>query len=116
MSAFEEVLALITAAPVTPGYAPTGQALPYCVARPVSVDTAATAIGGSEFARATTFIVYCAGGSVMASFNLAELVVADLSGKRVAGTTLATSIGYIGAEVEGHYESAVTVQLNTGGI
>jgi hypothetical protein len=60
--------------------------------------------------------LYACGASVEASYNLAVLLMSTLQGKRVGGTTLSTSMGYSGAQVEGHYETQVTVQLNQGGI
>jgi hypothetical protein len=103
--------------PVHSGYAPSGVALPYVVSRPLLVDTVTElAINGDAVDWDFNFSVYCCGASVEASFNLALAVIGTLQGARVRGTTLAASMGYNGAEVEGHYESQVTVQLNQGGL
>lgn len=116
MSIYSEITALVTSAPSHEGYAPTGAQVPYVVSRPLLIDDLARALDGSAIDWDFQFSLYCAGGSVEASYNLAVMVMDDLDGKRVGGTTLSTSMGYIGAQVEGHYESQVTVQLNQGGI
>lgn len=115
MSTLNDITALVTAAPAHPGYAPTGARVPYVVSRPLLVEDESVALAGNALAWDDQFSLYCAGGSVEASYNLALLVMDELQGARVAGTTLTTSMGYIGAQVEGHYESQVTVQLNRGG-
>lgn len=101
---------------VWPGYAPTGAGLPYVVTRPLDVglDTE-VAVAGNAFDWNTQISAYCCAESVEASFNLALAVVQTLQGSRLRGTTLSATIGYNGAQVEGHYESQVTVQLNQGG-
>lgn len=116
MSIFNDITNLVAAAPAHEGYAPTGAKPPYVVSRPLLTDDLARALDGSPIDWDFQFSLYCAGASVEASWNLAILVMKDLDGKRVGGTTLSTSMGYIGAQVEGHYESQVTVQLNQGGI
>lgn len=115
MSIFNDIDALITATSHI-GYAPTGAHVPYVVTRPLLIDDLELALNGDAIDWDFQFSAYCAGGSVEASYNLAVQTMADLQGKRVGGTTLSTSMGYIGAQVEGHYESQVTVQLNQGGI
>lgn len=116
MSIFNDITALVQAAPAHEGYAPSGAALPYVVSRPLLVDDLELALSGDALDWDFQFSLYCAGGSVEASYNLAIMVMQELQGQRVGGTTLTTSMGYIGAQVEGHYESQVTVQLNQGGI
>lgn len=117
MSIFNDITNMVTAAPAHEGYAPTGAKVPYVVSRPLLFqDELDRALSGDPVAWDTQYSLYCAGGSVEASFNLAVLVMQELDGQYVAGTTLKTSMGYIGAQVEGHYESQVTVQLNQGGI
>ena len=99
------------------GYSPTGAALPYVVIRPLDMGLDIELnLDGSAVAWNTQASVYCCAASVEASFNLALAVIGTLQGARVQGTTLAASMGYNGAEVEGHYESQVTVQLAQGGI
>jgi hypothetical protein len=99
------------------GYAPTGAALPYVVIRPLDIGTdTELALNGDAIDWNLQSSVYCCGASVEASFNLALAVIGTLQGARAGGTTLAASMGYNGAEVEGHYESQVTAQLNQGGI
>lgn len=116
MSIFNDITALVTAAPAHEGYAPTGAKTPYVVSRPLLADDLEIALNGDALGWDFQFSLYCAAASVEASFNLAIAVMQDLQGKRVGGTTLTTSMGYIGAQVEGHYESQVTVQLNQGDI
>lgn len=116
MSILNEITALITAAPAIEGYPGTGQSPPYVASRPLLADDLELALNGDSLGWDLQFSLYCAAASVEASFNLAIAVMRDLQGKRVGGTTLTTSMGYAGAQVEGHYESQVTVQLNQGGI
>jgi len=98
------------------GYAPTGASLPYVVNRPLLIDTVETAINGGAVGWDYQFSLYCCAGSVNASFNLAVAAISALQGQRSGDSTLAASMGYSGAQVEGHYESQVTVQINQGGI
>lgn len=116
MSILEEIEALVTQAPIHTGYAPTGAQLPYVVHRPLLVDDQTVAVSGDAIDWDFQSSLYCAGASVEACFNLALAVSGTLQGARVGNTTLSVSIGYVGAEVEGHYESQITVQLNQGGI
>lgn len=98
------------------GYATTGAKVPYVVNRPLLIDHEELALDGNPVGWDFQFSLYCAGGSVEASYNLALLVIDRLQGQRVGDSTLDCSMGYIGAQVEGHYESQVTVQINQGGI
>lgn len=98
------------------GYAGTKAQLPYIVNRPLLTDYQDVAINGAALDWNQEFSLYACAGSVEASFNLAVALINHLQGQRVGGTTLAASMGYSGAQVEGHYESEVTVQLNQGGI
>lgn len=116
MSIYNDITALVHAAPCMEGYPATGQKLPYVVSRPLLTDSLEGAITGDAIDWDFQFSLYCCGASVEASFNLAVAVMAELQGARAGGTTLKTSMGYSGAQVEGHYESQVTVQLNQGGI
>lgn len=102
--------------PVYPGYPETDAVLPYVVYRPllVAVPSEAFALCGGAVAWDFQFAVYCCGGSVEASFNLAKIVAGVLQGKHVEGSTLTTSMGYIGAFLEGRYESQVTAQVYQG--
>lgn len=102
--------------PTHTGYAPTGAKLPYNVLRPMVLDPEALALDGSAIDWDLQYGVYCCGASVEASFNLAKLVIMAVHGQRLGGTTLSASMGYSGAQVEGHYECQVTIQLNQGGI
>lgn len=111
-----DVTDLITVASAYEGYPPTGTKLPYVVNRPLIVDSLELALNGDAIDWDYQFTLYCCAGSVEASFNLARLVMGELQGARVGGTTISTSMGYSGARVEGHYESQVTVQLNQGGL
>jgi hypothetical protein len=116
MSIFNDIDALVQSAPSFLGYAPTGQKLPYVVSRPLLTDDLELALAGNALDWDFQFTLYCCAASVEASYNLAMMVIADVHSKRVGGTTLSASMGYNGAQVEGHYESAVVVQLNQGSI
>lgn len=98
------------------GYAATGAQPPYVVNRPLVIDHEDLALDGNPIGWDFQFSLYCAGESVEASFNLALLAMGRLQGQRVGDSTLDTSMGYIGAQVEGHYESQLTVQIYQGGI
>ena len=118
MSILTDINALVEAVPLVihTGYPPTGATLPYVTHRPLLVDDLELALSGDALGWDYQTTLYCCAGSVEASHNLALAVAGTLQGKRVGNTTLSTSIGYFGAQVEGHYESQVTVQLNQGGI
>lgn len=118
MTVFEEITEVAEAANliVHKGYAPTWAGLPYTVHRPLTLDPEALAISGNALGWNSQTVLYACAESVEASFNLALELMRALQGARVANTTLSTSMGYVGAMVEGHYESSVTVQLNQGGI
>lgn len=116
MSIFSDINDLVTVAPAHLGYAPTGAKVPYVVSRPLLIDDLELALAGDALGWDHQYSLYCAGGSVEAAHNLAVEVIRELHGKRVGGTTLSASMGYNGAQVEGHYESQVTIQLNQGGI
>jgi hypothetical protein len=118
MSLLQEIQAPLTAAQLTlyTGYAPTGAVLPYTVHRPLTVTEVNLAVNGDALSWDHQTTLYCCGGSVEASYNLGLAVMRALQGVRVAGTTLSVSMGYSGTQVEGHYESQITVQLHQGGI
>lgn len=118
MSIFNDIQAVAQAANLTvyPGYAPTGATLPYTVHRPLVLNDDVVALAGNAVLWDHQTTLYACGASVEASYNLAVELIRALQGARVGGTTLSTSMGYTGAQVEGHYESQVTVQLNQGGI
>ena len=116
MSTLNDITELITGVSTSIGYPATGQTLPYVVTRGLFIGDEGVALDGSAVAWDNQFSVYCAAASAEASYNLGLMVMQQLQGKRVGGSTLSTSMGYIGAQVEGHYESQVTVQLNSGGI
>jgi hypothetical protein len=102
---------------VYPGFAPTGAKLPYIVSRPLDVGRDdEDAINGDAIDWTVQISLYCAAASVEASFNLALALIGTLQGARMRGTTLAASMGYNGAPVEGHYESQVTAFLNQGAL
>lgn len=101
---------------VVTGYADTGKALPYIAQRPLIVEYTDLALAGQAIAWDDQATLYCAAGSVAASHNLALAVASALDGARLGGSTLAATIGYVGAQVEGHYESQVTAQINQGAL
>lgn len=102
--------------PVYSGYPDSGAMLPYIVHRPLLMDVQDAAICGDAISWDSQQAVYCCGGSVEAANNLSLLVMGALQGHRLSGSTLATSMSYSGAIVEGHYESQVTVQSYQGGL
>lgn len=103
--------------PVYPGYAPSGVALPYIVTRPIDVGIDDDpAVAGNITDWNLQLGVYCVAAGVQASFNLALAVMGLAQGAWMRGTTLAASMGYNGAEIEGNYESQVTIQLNQGAL
>jgi len=116
MSILNDITNLVNSADAVIGYPATGQELPYVVARPLTAGTETESVNGKAIDWDFQFSLYCAAASVEASFNLAVMVMAELQGARVGNTTLSTSMGYSGAQVEGHYESQVTVQLNQGAL
>lgn len=118
MSVMRDIDALVEAAGVAShiGEAPTGALVPYAVIRPLFLGGDVIALTGEVIDWDDQTSIYCCGASVEASYNMARLLMGALQGAPSNGTTLNTSMGYIGAQVAGHYESQVTVQLNTGGI
>ena len=116
MSIISQINALLPMVPVHTGYPPTGAKLPYIVHRPLIVEGMEAAISGDATGWDFQTTLYCCAASVEASFNLALAVSGTLQGARVGGTALSASIGYVGAQLEGHYESQVTAQLNQGSV
>jgi hypothetical protein len=118
MSVSEDIMTIATEAghPVFDGYAHTGATLPYTVHRPLLVTPEGVAISGDALGWDFQHSLYACAGSAEASFNLALMLMQGLQGRYVGGTTLSVSMGYSGAQIEGHYESQLTVQLNQGGI
>lgn len=102
--------------PVYEGYAPSNAKLPYVVNRPLLVTAEDPVLCGSALDWDTQFTLYACAGGVEASYNLAVSLMQALQGQRVGDSTLSVSMGYSGAQVEGHYESQVTVQSYQGGI
>jgi hypothetical protein len=98
------------------GYAPTGAEAPYAVHRPLFIGEENISTAGEIIDWDYQTSIYCCGASVEASFNMARDVMNAIQGKRTGGAVMSTSMGYMGAPVEGHYETQVTVQFNTGGI
>lgn len=118
MDPFFDIVALIQAAGYTcyPGYAVSKAQLPYSVARTLTLDEEVGSIAGVAINWDKQYTIYACAASVEASQNFAVLIMRALHGARVGNDVLSTSMGYVGAPVEGHYESQVTVQLNQGGI
>lgn len=116
MSTLDDLKALVQAAGVAChiGYAPTGAVVPYAVIRPLFIGGDVVALTGEVIDWDHQESIYCCGASVAACFNMAVLLMGSLQGAPFSGTTLSTSMGYNGAQVEGHYESQITVQLNQG--
>lgn len=98
------------------GYAKTGSVPPYVVNRPMIISPEELVLCGQATSWDFNFGLYCVGGSVEASYNLAVSLMQALQGKRVGSSTLACSMGYVGAQVESRYETQVTVQINQGAL
>lgn len=98
------------------GYAASGAQLPFICIRPLTLLSDSAAISGDNFIWDDQVSAYCAGGSVEAGYNLAKALLNTLQGTRVSGEVLACSIGYVGAQVEGHYETQVTIQADQGAV
>jgi hypothetical protein len=98
--------------PVHDGYPATGAKLPYIVNRPMIISPELLAVSGDAVNWDFQWGVYCCGASVEASYNLARAVIQALQGTPLSGSTLSCSMGYVGAQVESHYESQVTLQIN----
>lgn len=118
MSILDDIKDLAAASSLTvhTGYAPTNAHVPYTVQRPIIMEEPEVAISGDGLDWGTQIGLYACGGSVESSYNLALSLMQALQGKRAQGTTLSTSMGYVGAEVAGHYETQVTVQLTQGAL
>lgn len=101
---------------VFPGYPGTQARAPYVVVRPMIFEHENISIGGEAVDWDHQFGLYCVGGSVDASFNLARMVVSALDGSRMGDSTMSLSVGYVGAQVEGNYETQITTQSHQGGI
>lgn len=114
LEALKEAIALATGTAAYSGYADTGAQVPYSVVRP-GTHTPDVAIAGNALEWDTSFLVYCCGASIEACYNLAKLVL-SLQGTMVDGHALSCSLGYVGAQVESHYETAVTIQFNQGAL
>jgi hypothetical protein len=113
-----DVSGLLRAAgiPTFDGYPGTGSTVPYVVVRPMILDPEVLALCGETLDWDFNFGVYCCAASVEASFNLAKMSVAALQGKRVGGSTLSCTMGYVGAQTESRYETQITVQINQGAL
>ena len=96
------------------GYADNHAQLPYVVLRPLVTDPTDVAVAGVIYAWDADLSLYCCGGSVEASYNLAKDAISRLAGQRYGGSTLVTRMGYAGAAVEGHYETQVTIETTQG--
>lgn len=116
MTVINDLEALLTDLDSVIGYARTDQVVPYVVIRPLYLGTAddVEALSGDALGWDQQISVYCCGASVEACYNLALDVMARCQGKRAGGHTMSTSLGYVGAPVEGHFESQVTIQMNQG--
>lgn len=98
------------------GYAKTGAKAPYVVVRPMTILPDAAALCGQAIDWDANYGLYCVGGSVEASYNLAVLVMQALQGARVGGSTLSCDMGYVGSLQEGQYETQVTAQTYQGAL
>lgn len=101
---------------VAPGYPKNNTQLPYMVHRPLVTDPADQALCGQALDWDVQHTVYCCGESVEASYNMAKALLQHLQTVRQGNTTLSASLGYVGAQLEGHYETQVTIQLNQGAL
>lgn len=113
-----QITALVQGAGISTheGYAKTGSKPPYVVIRPMVIDPDVLALCGQSIDWDFNFGIYCVGASVDASYNLGAMVMQALQSQRVGGSVLSCSMGYVGAQVEGRYETQVTVQINQGAL
>ena len=98
------------------GYPDSGAQLPYITHRPMITLPGELAVAGNAIGWSDNHGVYCSGASVEASHNLARAVLTALDGARVGDYVVTPSIGYIGARVEGAYETEITLQANQGAL
>lgn len=98
------------------GYPATGARLPHVVVRPMILDPEAITLDGMATVWDFQYTAYAVAGSVDASFKLAQDVIQAVQGKGVGDSTLSASMGYVGAAVEGRYESQITIQTHQGGL
>ncbi len=93
------------------GYPETGAKSPYVVVRPMSLEESLDggAICGDAISWDNRIALYCRAGSVQASHNLALDAMRTLHGRYMDETTMTASLGYVGAVVEGQYESQITL-------
>lgn len=96
------------------GYPATGAQLPYVVHRPSLALPDNEALAGNAIDWDNQHYIYCAAASVEACYNMAIDLTNALQGSRLGDDMLSASIGYIGAPVEGHYETQITLQTYQG--
>lgn len=113
-----DIISAIEASGITvyDGEAATGARLPYIVVRPLNLGAEDLALSGGSMAWNNEFTAYCCGAGHTASFNVAKLLIQAVQGMHVGDSTLSTTLGYVGARVEGNYETQVTIQVHQGGI
>ena len=99
-----------------PGYPPTGAQAPYVVLRPMITTPVELALTGDAIAWDGRWGAYCVGESVDASYNIAIAVMQALQGYYLNDSTLSVSMGYVGAQIEGLYETQVTIQADQGAL
>lgn len=97
------------------GYPATSALPPYVTLKPLTMTPTDIAICGDATAWDSQFTASCTARSAEAADNLARDLAQSLQGRPLAGCTLACSVAYSGALVEGLYESLVTIQINEGG-
>jgi len=102
--------------PCYDGYAATGAKLPYLVVRPMTTDPDDFTVCGGATTWTDRVGVYCCAASVAASANLARDVAGELVGKNLGSGVAHTSVAYYGNELEGQYESLVTVTTTEGAL
>lgn len=100
--------------PVYSGYAPTGARAPYLVVRPLYLESAGDALSGDSVGWSDQTSVYAVAASVTASGNLARAVVRETHGLYVGGSALSATANYAGVQIEGQYESQVTITRTRG--
>lgn len=105
-----------TGVPVYEGAPATGAQLPYIVVRPLNLSADDVALSGDAVVWDSQVAAYCCAAGSTASFNVAKLLIQATQGTRVGDSTMTNTLGYVGARVEGNYETQVTIQVHQGGI
>lgn len=108
-----DALPALSGVPVYVGYPPTGAVLPYICIRPLDMGPT-NAIAGCALFWDTHFSVYACTNSVNSCYSLSTDLLSLYHGAIVDGVAISASFSYMGAEIEGHYETLITLQFDKG--